>query len=86
MDGGEFSSADDEREPMLALDDDGIPLYRLDGRQSTLIPVIVSAVGVVGGLQFETAAGQRRPGSLRRHNSNASGCYNREVKFDETVL
>jgi len=98
---GHSSSADDEREPMLrrpsaAADD--IQLYRLDGHRQrpaaavALVPVIVplaSAAAVVG-LQVDptgrqTVAQSRRPISLRRHSSNASG-VTREVKFDETVL
>jgi len=99
---GYSSSADEEREPMLLRPGvgrspaDDIPLYRLDGRQSSvtavaLLPVIVPVVPAVAlaGVQLDPTVPptavhlQRRPTSLRRHSSNPS---NREVKFDETVL
>ncbi|XP_050053466.1 uncharacterized protein LOC114133072 [Aphis gossypii] len=88
---GQSSSADEEREPMLPCRDqqsDDIPLYRLDGQHQSAAALasIPTIVAEAIGLELNVDAAQqrpRRPGSLRRQNSNI---INGEVIFDETVL
>ncbi|XP_050422945.1 uncharacterized protein LOC126834810 [Adelges cooleyi] len=76
------SGTDEEQEPMLPVQPEDIPLYRLNGQRSmALIPVMMPVVHSAIGMQLNA----QQPGSARRHSSHHY-TNNREVKFNETVL